>query len=310
MGRLVDAEYVEETIAIVLTRLPNLLRLHDHCPTSPPFVSRLQSILVYWIKEVMIPMPTGSQEVLDQLQPLDAWTCACEHCVSVRAFLQEEPEGEMTWYKIGAPTVKHLTKFLKAHAGGIAAWSTVRSCSPQGIEVTKQPAFVNPVRWASYRARGVRLLQSIGANVAVDVLRDVLGQYLPLVAAALSGRAEPYDAVLEAENVLRGLLAQIRGETETLRDIRTRSPCCAAAEAATLATDAIADEEADPTVVEPLVAGALKRPRSPSPFPASLDSTLSGILWRQNHIEDGRAAQRIKREDPEPIELGVKAEDN
>ncbi|KAI0756353.1 hypothetical protein C8Q80DRAFT_1264420 [Daedaleopsis nitida] len=79
----------------------------------------LRTIMVLWVDKILGKRPapgTGAAQ-------LQNWTCSCEHCKKVRAFLREEPERSKTWERLGYYCVRqHLEKELKRFCWNRVSW--------------------------------------------------------------------------------------------------------------------------------------------------------------------------------------------
>lgn len=93
-----------------------------------------RKILVAWTKNVLGPLPATNPGLAAQLNNLTKWTCSCGYCNNARAFLTKKEEKSTQFYRIGAPSRKHLEGHLGVHARSLATWDMIRS-TPQGLNV-------------------------------------------------------------------------------------------------------------------------------------------------------------------------------
>ncbi|KAL1938924.1 hypothetical protein VTO73DRAFT_11077 [Trametes versicolor] len=180
-----SVEYIKNTLAPLLVRLIPFLVRKKQLLLSSTFAPAIRAILLQWGETVMGPRPAETTAALEKLSQLEKWSCTCDACVSVRDFLRDEPEGERTWERMGGTKRKHVEKFLKAHAAGIATFKAIMT-RPQGIQVMKDASVSKPLCWTAYQKQGTRLLRTVNSNPGT--LSTILGPDGPVIAALFSGQ--------------------------------------------------------------------------------------------------------------------------
>ncbi|KAJ8455552.1 hypothetical protein ONZ51_g12411 [Trametes cubensis] len=188
-----DSQYITTQLAPLVPDIRPFLMKHKLPLNQEPFATALRAIMLYWGQKVTGPRPSEVPQTY--MNALRAWTCRCEICPAVRAFLTSKPEESMSWTRIGAPKRKHVENFLATHARAIATYDTIRS-TPQGLIVKKNQILVAPARWTHNQKEGKRLLASISSNV--DELKAVLGADYLRITALLDGLTVPASASTDA----------------------------------------------------------------------------------------------------------------
>ncbi|KAH9950171.1 hypothetical protein B0H21DRAFT_831190 [Amylocystis lapponica] len=173
LDRVMDSPRLNDDYKIVeplISCLPKLAAQHEQHITSPAFAAMFKKIMLTWIDVVMGPKPADPAA---QVATLRDWTCNCREC-------------KPTWLRIGFPARKHIEDFLKVHARGAATWETVRTCTPQGMTVSKTNTMYLPVRWLLNQRKGANILTSISTDPGQ--LRTILGAEYKRVLATLKAR--------------------------------------------------------------------------------------------------------------------------
>ncbi|KAI0717694.1 hypothetical protein C8T65DRAFT_804649 [Cerioporus squamosus] len=270
-GADLDKDYIKDVAVPVLEHLVHLMHKHQLSLTLPAFAPFVRTILSLWAATVIGSLPQDTAATLQQLQlQLNGWSCTCEHCSTVKTWMTEEPERSMTYDRIGGTKRKHLEKFMKAHAMGLATWDPIMT-TPQGIEITKTDTVAAPVEWFSHVQQGLKLLHDVGLDARE--LCTILGE--------------------EAGRMVRYFLGHISaGAVEQSRDIGGVEDALAMLLLATPQT-IVAQIPHEPPNSQPL-----PRPSTPTAGPSVARSEYDGLPENLEHHAMPRRTRRSQTSGP------------
>ncbi|OCH94338.1 hypothetical protein OBBRIDRAFT_801332 [Obba rivulosa] len=179
-----DATYIQGNLVPLIPELRKLATKYKSKASLSAFTSTVRTIMLLWARKVLGQKPVDASA---KLASIKNWTCSCEICTPVRLFLVSEPERSKNWHRIGAPTRRHVEKFLATYTPSVATWSTITG-SPQGITVTKTDAVYHPIRWLAEQKKGLELLKKISGDA--KELQMILGDDYVKIVDLLNGRPE------------------------------------------------------------------------------------------------------------------------
>ncbi|KLO18811.1 hypothetical protein SCHPADRAFT_100399 [Schizopora paradoxa] len=145
--------------------------------TSEPYASFTAKGIKGYVKNVLGAKPKETVST-SHLNTVGCKTC--DDCREMRKLLLSESKVfSMPRNQI---IRKHLEKELaKTRAWGVS-WTTIRSGSPQSLQVTKPDSLVAPIVWLKRQTEGLKLMESIGDE---KTLQTILGAHFATVVSVL-----------------------------------------------------------------------------------------------------------------------------
>ncbi|KAJ7068789.1 hypothetical protein C8F01DRAFT_1247277 [Mycena amicta] len=186
--------YVTSLLVPLIPELKALATTNNLSLASPPFSQALQGIVAAWMAKILGQKPNLNR-VKEFSEKVKRVTCKCTHCTQVVRFLQSSDQQTMQLSRIGAPSVKHVSRELAGKLNGDVKYDVVRS-SPQGLTVTKTPELARAAKWGGLLTQGRTLLRSIGSeaelkNIWGDKYVAALGPLLPKEQRVLAPASHP-----------------------------------------------------------------------------------------------------------------------
>lgn len=160
----------------LIPRLKGSLAKNNIDLNTPPFVSLLQILIGLYLRDVL------GQKNYMSTAGLRKIGCGCMDCQPLDVFIMD-PTTTTTTFRLVQKRRLHVEQQV-ASASDLCTFTTIRSGSPHGVQVTKRPAVVAAATWGHRQRAAQAFLGSIGANA---ILAQIMGARYPEVGMALLG---------------------------------------------------------------------------------------------------------------------------
>ncbi len=197
-----SSQATPETLERVLIPLISTLRelTLSHTGLTGDINILVQVIFMRWTAVVLGPKPAQD---LSAFTFLANWTCACSTCEQAKDFLRKpslEPSS-LCLYRIGAPLRRHVEECFYGSADLLATTTTIRTSSPQGLQVRFPPCTTTesfeltprqisfkdtvkaPLVWEVKRKKGLQMLRDITKDE--NELQVILGTRYQIILQVL-----------------------------------------------------------------------------------------------------------------------------
>ncbi|KLO18809.1 hypothetical protein SCHPADRAFT_885906 [Schizopora paradoxa] len=168
---------IEYGLVPLVPQLKTYLTSIGQAITNEPYASFAAKTIKGYVKNVLGPKP---KETVATAQLKTVGCNACDACREMRRlFLSETKVFSMARNQ---NVRKHMERELeKTRAWGVT-WTTIRSGSPQKLQITKPDSLVAPINWLKKQVEGLSLAESVGDEKA---LQTILGAHFATVAGVL-----------------------------------------------------------------------------------------------------------------------------
>ncbi|KDR72653.1 hypothetical protein GALMADRAFT_142951 [Galerina marginata CBS 339.88] len=160
----------------LIPRLRALLTNKNQDICSPPFVDFLQVLIGLYLRDIL---GKKGQMLNNNLRKIG---CGCGDCNLLDNFILN-PTTTSTTFRLVQARRTHLERHI-ATARDLCTYTTIRSGSPHGVQVTKLPAVVQASMWESRQKAAKAFLTSIGPD---NTIARIMGARYQEVGQAISG---------------------------------------------------------------------------------------------------------------------------
>ncbi|KAF7332529.1 hypothetical protein MKEN_00135500 [Mycena kentingensis (nom. inval.)] len=157
--------YVTSVLVPLIPELKQIATTNQLPLATPAFAQAFKGIVAAWIDKDLGQKP-NLERVKQFSEKLKRYACRCTHCAQVVRFLQSGEQQTLQLSRIGAPSVKHVSREVVACVLGDVTCQ-VRRSSPQGLDVTKSAELVRAAKWSGLLTQGRNLLSSVGSDAEV-----------------------------------------------------------------------------------------------------------------------------------------------